>query len=67
MTRAQTSTMTPHLGQLSSIGQQKMVQQPWLVQYQQPQFQQSYQGPEQQVFVSNGQLHFQNQLSTTIL
>ena len=46
MTQAQTGTMTPHLGKSSSIGQQQMVQQPWLVQYQQPQFQQSYQGPE---------------------
>lgn len=59
-TQAQTSTMTPHLGQSSSIGQQQMVQQPWLGQSQQPQFQQSYQGPEQQVFVSNGQPHFQS-------
>jgi len=31
VTQAQTSTMTPHLGQSSSIGQQHMVQQPWLV------------------------------------
>lgn len=45
-TQAQTSTMTSDLGQSSSIGQQKMVQQPCLVQSQQPQFQQSYQGPE---------------------
>ena len=37
-TQAQTGIMTPHLGQSSSIGQKKMVQQPWLVQYQQPQF-----------------------------
>ena len=42
-TQAQTSTMTPHLGQSSSIGQQQMVQQPGLVQSQQPPFQQSYQ------------------------
>ena len=54
-TQARTSTVTPHLGQSSSIGQQQMVQQPELVQSQQPPFQQSYQGPEQQVFVSNGQ------------
>ena len=33
MTQAQTGTITPHLGQSSSIGQQQMVQQPWLVQY----------------------------------
>ena len=52
--------MTPHLDQLSSIGQQQMVQQPWLVQSQQLQFQQSYRGPEQQVFVSNRQPHFQS-------
>ena len=38
MTHAQTGTITPHLGQTFSIGQQRMVQQPWLVQYQQPQF-----------------------------
>ena len=37
-----------------------MVQQPWLVQNQQPQFQQSYQGPEHRVFVSNGKPHFQS-------
>ena len=37
-----------------------MVQQPWLVQYQQPQFQQAYRGPELQGFVGNGQPHFQN-------
>ena len=42
MTQAQTGTITPHLGQIASIGQQKMVSKPWLVQYQQPQFQQSY-------------------------
>lgn len=59
-TQAQTSTMTPHIGQLSSIGQKQMVQQPWLVQSQQTKFQQSYQGLEQQVFVSNGQPHFQS-------
>lgn len=58
MTRAQIGAMTLHLGQ--SIGQQQMVQQPWLVQYQQPQFQKSYQGPKQQVLVSNGQPHFQS-------
>lgn len=60
MTQAQTGTITPHLGQSSSIGQQQMVQQPWLVQYQQLQFQQAYQGPEQQGFVGSGQPHFQN-------
>ena len=38
----QTSTITPHLGQTSSIGQQQMVSQPWLVQYQQPQFEKVY-------------------------
>ena len=57
-TQDQTSTVTPHLGQSSSIGHQKMVQQPELVQTQQPPFQQSCQGPEQQVFVSNGQPYY---------
>lgn len=52
--------ITPHLGQTSSIGQQQMVQQPWLVQYQQLQFQQAYQGPEQQSFAGNGQPYVQN-------
>jgi len=42
VTQAQMGTITPHLGQTSSIGQQQMVSQPWLVQYQQPQFQQAY-------------------------
>ena len=37
-TQAQIGIMTPNLGQSSSIGQQQMVQQPWLVQYKQPQF-----------------------------
>lgn len=37
-----------------------MVSQPWLVQYQQPQFQQAYQGSEQQFFASNGQSYIQN-------
>ena len=32
-----------------------MASQPWLVQYEQLQFQQAYQGYEQQVFASNGQ------------
>ncbi len=36
MTQDQTGIITPHLGQSSSIGKHKMVQQPWLVQYQQP-------------------------------
>ncbi len=36
-----------------------MVQQPWLVQYQQSQFQQVYRGPEQQGVLGNGQPHFQ--------
>ena len=40
--QAQMGTITPHLGQTTSIGQQKMASQPWLVQYQQPQFQQPY-------------------------
>ena len=31
MTQAQTGTITPHLGQTASIGQQKMASQPWLV------------------------------------
>ena len=35
MTQAQTGTITPHLGQTTSIGQQHMASQPWLVQYQQ--------------------------------
>jgi len=60
MTQAQMGIITPHLGQSSSVGQQQMVQQTWLVQYQQPQFQQTYRGPEQQGFVGNGQPHFQN-------
>ncbi len=34
-----------------------MTSQPWLVQYQQPQFQQAYQGYKQQVFASNGKLY----------
>ncbi len=37
-----------------------MASQPWLVQYQQLQFQQAYQGSEQQVFISNGQPYIQN-------
>jgi hypothetical protein len=37
-----------------------MASQPWLVQYQQPQFQQVYQGPEQQIFANNGQPYIQN-------
>jgi len=36
MTQAQMGIITPHLGQSSSVGQHQMVQQPWLVQYQQP-------------------------------
>lgn len=59
-TQVQTSTITPHLSQIASIGQWKMVSQPWLVQYQQPQFQQAYQGSEQQVFASNGQPYIRN-------
>ena len=59
-TQDQTGTITPHLGQTSSIGQQQMVSQPWLVQYQQPQFQQAYPGPEKQSFASNGQPYIQN-------
>ena len=39
VTQDQTSIVTPHLGQSSSIGQQQMVQQPELVQTQQPPFQ----------------------------
>ena len=54
MTQPQMGTITPHLGQTASIGQQHMASQPWLVQYQQPQFQQAYRGPEQQIFASNG-------------
>ena len=38
-TQVQTGTITPHLGQTVSIAQQHMASQPWLVQYQQPQFQ----------------------------
>ena len=60
MTQAHTGTITPHLGQTTSIGQQHMASQPWLVQYQQPQFQQAYQGSEQQVFANNGQPYIQN-------
>ena len=60
MTQAQTGTITPHLSQTTSIGQQHMVSQPWLVQYQQPQFQQVYQGSKHQVFASNGQPYIQN-------
>ena len=60
VTQAQTGTITPHLGQTTSIGQQQMVSQPWLVQYQQLQFQQVYQGSKHQVFASNGQLYIQN-------
>ena len=41
VTQIQMRTITPHLGQTSSIGQQQMVSQPWLVQYQQSQLQQS--------------------------
>ena len=37
-----------------------MASQPWLVEYQQPQFQQAYQGSEQQTFPSNGQPYIQN-------
>jgi hypothetical protein len=37
-----------------------MASQPWLVQYQQPQFQQVYQGSEQQIFANNGQPYIQN-------
>ena len=47
MTQAQTGVMTLHLSQSSSNWQQQMVQQPWLVEYQQTQFQQVYRGPEQ--------------------
>ena len=46
-TQVQTGTITPHLGPTVSIAQQNMASQPWLVQYQQPQFQQVYQGSEQ--------------------
>ena len=60
MTQAQMGTITPHLGQTVSIGQQHMVSQPWLVQYQQPQFQQVYQGSEQQIFANSGQPYIQN-------
>ena len=60
MTQAQTGTITPHLGQTVSIGKQHVASQPWLVQYQQPQFQQVYQGAEQQIFVNSGQLYIQN-------
>jgi len=60
MTQAQIGTIAPHLGQSSSIREQKMVRQPWLVEYQQLQFQQTYQGPEKQCFVCNEQPHFQN-------
>ena len=35
-TQVQTGTITPHLGQTVSIGQQHMASRPWLVQYQQP-------------------------------
>ena len=55
MAQVQTGNTNPHLGQTISTGQQSMASQPWLVQYQQPQFQQAYQGYEQQVFASNGQ------------
>jgi len=54
MTQAQMGTITPHLGQTVSIEQQHMVSQPWLVQYQQPQFQQVYQRSEQQIFANSG-------------
>ena len=54
MIQVQTGTITPHLGQTVSIGQQHMASQPWLVQYQQPQFQQVYQGSEQQIFANSG-------------
>ena len=37
-----------------------MASQPWLVQYQQPQFQQAYRGPQQQIFAGNGQPYIQN-------
>ena len=60
MTQAQTGTITPHLGQTVSIGQQHMASQPWLVQYQQPQFQQVYQGSEQQIFANSGQPYIQS-------
>lgn len=52
--QVQTGTFTPHLGPLVSIAQQSMVSQPALVQYQQPQFQQVYQGSEQPIFANNG-------------
>ena len=60
MTQAQMGTITPHLGQTSSIGKQDMASQPWLMQYQQPQFQQVYQGTEQQIFANSGQPYIQN-------
>ena len=37
-TQVQMGTITPHLGPTVSIAQQNMASQPWLVQYQQPQF-----------------------------
>ena len=60
MTQAQTGTITPHLGQTVSIGQQHMASKTWLVQYQQPQLQQVYQGSEQQIFANSGQPYIQN-------
>ena len=53
-------TITPHLGQTISVGQQHMASQPWLIQYQQPQFQQVYQGSEQQIFANSGHPYIQN-------
>ena len=38
VTQVQTGTITLHLGPTVSIAQQNMASQPWLVQYQQPQF-----------------------------
>ena len=60
ITQVQTGTITPHFGQAVSIGQQPMASQPWLVQYQQPQFQQVYQGSEQQIFANSGQPYIQS-------
>ena len=60
MTQAQTGIITTHLGQTVSIGQHHMASQPWLVQYQQSQFQQVYQGSEQQIFANSGQPYIQN-------
>jgi hypothetical protein len=62
-TQIQTGTITPHLGPSVSVAQQNMASQPWMVQYQQPQFQQVYQGSEQQIFANSGQPYIQNGLN----